>query len=189
MTVEQVELIVYELASEFYPDYPDPMPVFQYLGGDYGRGLLDSALSQPRQTHGGRFLYRSIFDKAAVLLCSMIKNHPFLDGNKRMALTTVSVFLTFNNRYFYAQRDEAVARCLTIASTPGNVDWRPLSRWLRQNSINARKLQGMTQAQKRKWAKGVSIAVSTMTRTLDYIISELDKGIAEHGLDPPSRAS
>jgi len=42
------------------------MPAFQYLGGDYGKGLLASALAQPSQTFGGRFLYRTIFDKAAV---------------------------------------------------------------------------------------------------------------------------
>jgi len=75
---------------------PRPDAKIQYLGGEYGKGLLASALAQPRQTFNGRYLYRTIFDKAAILLSSMIKDHPFVDGNKRMALTTVSVFLTLN---------------------------------------------------------------------------------------------
>ena len=170
-----MELIVYELASELYPDYPDPMPVFQYLGGDHGRGLLESALSQPQQTYSGRFLYRTVFDKATVLLCSMIKNHPFLDGNKRMALTTMIVFLTLNEYLFYAPRNEAVEQCLAIASAPGNVDWYPYSKWLRLNSISLDKLEGMTPAQKMKWAKGASIEVRTLTREVNYLRRSLLK--------------
>lgn len=63
-----------ELASVMYPDYPDPMPEFRFLGGDNGRGLLSSALAQPAQTFGGTYLYRTMPDKAAALLISMIKN-------------------------------------------------------------------------------------------------------------------
>jgi len=84
------------------------MPAFQYLGGDYGKGLLESALFQPAQTFDGRFLYRTIFDKAAVLLCSVIKNHSLVDGNKRTALTTMGVFLALNGYFFEAPTDEAV---------------------------------------------------------------------------------
>ena len=103
-----------------YPDYPDPMPAFQYLGGAHGKGLLESALAQSRQTFAGRYLYRTIFDKAAALFRSMIKNHPFVDGNKRMALTTLAVFLTLNQYIFCAPRDEAVERSLTRRQVRGS---------------------------------------------------------------------
>jgi death-on-curing protein len=112
------------------------MPAFQYLGGDYGKGLLESALAQPAQTFGGRFLYRTIFDKAAVLLCSVIKNHSLVDGNKRTALTTMGVFLALNGYFFEAPTDEAVARCLDIARTEGSVDQREVARWIRSKSLN-----------------------------------------------------
>ena len=111
-----------ELASEMYPDYPDPTPEVHFLGGDAGRGLLASALAQPAQTFSGTYLNRTIPDKAAVLLISMIKNHPFVDGNKRIALTTTTVFLSLNGWLFYANRDDAVAECLRIAGATGNVD-------------------------------------------------------------------
>lgn len=112
------------------------MPAFQYLGGDYGRGLLESALARPAQTFGGRFLYRTIFDKAAVLLCSVIKNHSLLDGNKRTALTTMGVFLALNGYFFEAPTAEAVERCLAIASTQGSVDVREVAQWIRSKSLN-----------------------------------------------------
>ncbi len=90
-----------------------------------------------------------------------------------MALTTVSVFLTLNKYLFYAPRDEAVEQCLAIASAPGNVDWRPYSKWLRRNSISLDKLQEMAPAQKRKWVKGVSIALNTLTRETNYLRKSL----------------
>lgn len=128
-----------------YPDYPDPMPVFQYMGGDHGRGLLESALAQPRQMFGGRYLYRTMPDKAAALLISMIKNHPFVDGNKRVALTTTAVFFIMNRFLFFAPRDEAVRQCLSIAATHGNVDHKDVARWMRRHSVDIRGLPSLAE--------------------------------------------
>lgn len=131
------------LASELYPDYPDPMPAFQFLGGDYGRGLLESALAEPRQQFGGRYLYRTIYDKAAALFRSLILNHPLLDGNKRTALATVTVFLSLNRIVFYASRAQAVNFALRVAGGGPTASWMEASRWLRRNSTDVRTLQAM----------------------------------------------
>lgn len=57
------------------------MPAFELLGGEgHGGALLDSALGEPRQTFGGRFLYRTIYDKAGALFRSLVKNHPLKMG-------------------------------------------------------------------------------------------------------------
>jgi len=122
------------LASELYPDYPDPMPAFQFLGGDHGRGLLESALAGPQQQFAGRYLYRTIYDKAAALFRSIILNHPLLDGNKRTALATVTVFLLANGIVFYAPRAQAVDFALRVAKGGSAVSWMEVSRWLRRNS-------------------------------------------------------
>lgn len=125
------------MASEFYPDYPDPMPAFQYLG-DHGKGLLESALAQPQQTYNGRFLYRTIFDKAAILFYSIIKNHPLLDGNKRIALATVAVFLVINEYYFSAPTDDTVQFCLYVATSDMSHQQgilKETTAWLRGRSI------------------------------------------------------
>ena len=84
------------MTAEFYPDYPDPLPAFQYIGGDYGRGLLESALAAPQHTAGGMYLARTVFDKTALLFRWLVKNHAMVDGNKRLALTTATVFLYVN---------------------------------------------------------------------------------------------
>ncbi|MSQ06165.1 MAG: type II toxin-antitoxin system death-on-curing family toxin [Dehalococcoidia bacterium] len=141
------------------------MPAFRYLGGDHGKGLLESALAQPSQTFGGRFLYRTIFDKAAVLLCSIIKNHSLVDGNKRTALTTMGVFLAVNGYFFYAQQDEAVQRCLSVAATKGNVDWREISRWIRPRSISVQVYRAMLPNERKRWARSVGLLIIfSMTR-------------------------
>jgi len=84
------------------------MPTFQYLGGDYGKGLLEGALAEPQQTYEGRYLNRTIHQKAAVLFRSLVKNHPLIDGNKRLALSSLAVFMSMNDYLFFAPRDDAV---------------------------------------------------------------------------------
>ena len=64
--------------------------VIRRTGGSYGvrdLGLLESAVYRPQTTFDAQDLYLSIFDKAAALLQSLLKNHPFIDGNKRTALS------------------------------------------------------------------------------------------------------
>lgn len=117
-----------------YPSYRDPLPAFQYLGGAYGKGLLESALAAPQHTLGGQFLHRTVFDKAASLLRSLVKNHPLLDGNKRLALTSVTVFLALNGYVLCAPHPEAVAFTLRLASER-DIQIPTVSRWLRHRSV------------------------------------------------------
>jgi len=68
-------------------------------GGTHGIrdiGLLQSAAGRPETTFGGEDLYPDIFHKAAALMESLIKNHPFIDGNKRTAITSTGIFLQMN---------------------------------------------------------------------------------------------
>ena len=68
-------------------------------GGSSGlrdEGMLDSALNAPFQTFGGEDVYPSLQQKAARLCFSLVKNHPFVDGNKRIGAHAMLVFLTLN---------------------------------------------------------------------------------------------
>ena len=60
------------------------------------RALLESALAQPNAAFGGQFLHRNLFMMASAYLFHLVKNHPFVDGNKRIGLATALAFLAIN---------------------------------------------------------------------------------------------
>ncbi len=109
------------------------MPAFSYIGGNHGRGLLLSALAQPRQTFGGQYLYRTIYDKGAALVVSMIENHPFIDGNKRMGIATLNLFLLLNHYSILTSTPETVQFALGIAQN--SIGQHQAASWLRKRVI------------------------------------------------------
>lgn len=78
-------------------------------------GLLESAVLRPQQTVFGQDAYPDIDTKAAALLHRMIRNHPFIDGNKRTAVISVIVFYGLNGTWIDAQQDELVALAVHVA--------------------------------------------------------------------------
>jgi death-on-curing protein len=95
-------------------------------------GLLSSALARPknRRVYGRS---SSIFDLAAVYGTGIVRNHPFIDGNKRVALMVMYAFLEMNGYRLEAPEVEAVG--IMLALTAGEVDERTLSEWLNQYSV------------------------------------------------------
>jgi death-on-curing protein len=79
-------------------------------------GLLESALAQPRQTFGGDDLYPSLAEKAAAAGVSLINNHPFVDGNKRIGHAVVEAMLMLNGFELSAGVDESEAEILAVAT-------------------------------------------------------------------------
>lgn len=69
---------------------------FGGMPGIRDRGLLESALAQPKATFGGELLHPTIHEQAIAYLYHMAKNHPFIDGNKRTAFAAMDVFLRVN---------------------------------------------------------------------------------------------
>lgn len=69
------------------------------IGGGHGvrdLALLESAVARPQATFDGQELYPDLFAKAAALMESLAQNHPFIDGNKRTAITAAALFLLQN---------------------------------------------------------------------------------------------
>ena len=79
------------------------------------RALL-AAAARPRATFGGQDLYPGVFEKAAALLESLCQNHPFVDGNKRVAYAATGLFLQQNGWLLEAEADDAVAFMVEVAS-------------------------------------------------------------------------
>lgn len=68
--------------------------------------LLKSALGMPSATYGGRFLHTDIHEMAAAYLFHLVKNHPFVGGNKRVGAVAALVFLALNGYDFEASEDD-----------------------------------------------------------------------------------
>lgn len=96
-------------------------------------GLLDSALSAPFQTFEGTDLYPTILEKAARLGYGLIKNHPFVDGNKRIGTHTMLVFLAINHMELEYTDHELIDLILDIASGAKNEN--QLFNWLQKHII------------------------------------------------------
>ncbi|HEX8949837.1 MAG TPA: type II toxin-antitoxin system death-on-curing family toxin [Dissulfurispiraceae bacterium] len=87
-------------------------------GGAHGvrdMGLLLSAVSRPKATFEGRDLYPGLFQKAAALFESLVKNHPFVDGNKRTAIAAAGLFLRINGHVLETSQREMEKFTLRMA--------------------------------------------------------------------------
>lgn len=96
--------------------------------------LLESALSRPKNV----FAYNkdaTVFDLAAAYSFGIAKNHPFVDGNKRVALTIGAIFLEVNGFTLAAPEEDTVITFLGLAS--GDIDEETLSRWYKDNSAKS----------------------------------------------------
>lgn len=104
---------------------------FGGLEGVRDRGLLESALGRPSQL----FHYESpdLFDLAATYAHGIVKNHPFLDGNKRAGFMAAYTFLRVNGFRLAAPEEQAVLQTLALAA--GEIDADDYADWLRDSSV------------------------------------------------------
>lgn len=104
-------------------------------GGSHGirdNGLLESALNAPFQSFGGEYLYKSLQLKAAKLGFFIVKNHPFVDGNKRIGLLLMLTFLELNNMEITCTDNELINLGFGLAS--GDIDEKYLLDWIIDHS-------------------------------------------------------
>ena len=94
-------------------------------------GALESALAQSKVTLAGSDLYPTLAEKAAALCFSLVGNHPFVDGNKRVGHAAMETFLVLNGAEIDAGLDEQERIMLDLAA--GRIDRRQLTDWLRQH--------------------------------------------------------
>ena len=95
-------------------------------------GALQTALAQPRASYGGEALYPSVEQQAAALGYSLVLNHPFVDGNKRVGHAAMAVFLALNGRELTSDIDEAERMMLNLAA--GALTREQLVAWVRRST-------------------------------------------------------
>jgi len=103
------------------------------LDGIRDMGALESAVAQPTMAFGGEDLYPTLIEKAAALGFSLIMNHPFHDGNKRVGHASMEAFLELNGHRIEASVGEGERSILAIAAGQAGRD--ELIAWLREHVI------------------------------------------------------
>lgn len=113
--------------------------VIESSGGARGirdLGALESAVAQPRVAFGGEDLYPTPAEKAAALCFSIVGNHAFVDGNKRVGHAAMSVFLYLNGYEIEASADEQESVILALAA--GQLDRASFAAWVGRHVIAVR---------------------------------------------------
>ena len=118
-----IRLVVEALTRRLFPD----TPAFQ-LRGDQGKALLSSSLGQPRWHY-----HRMLQEKAAILHFHLNRNHPYADGNKRLATAAMETFLIINRAALLATDRELTDIALGVAK--GEVERDDLARFLQMRVV------------------------------------------------------
>ena len=121
LTVEEILRLHYQVIEDF--------------GGSHGirdEGRLESVINAPAVYIFGKDQYVSIYDKAAVYLRNIIKDHPFLDGNKRTGLIVCAIFL-IRNKYIIKAAPEVLEN-FTLAVATEHLSIDEISNWLKVNT-------------------------------------------------------
>lgn len=116
VSVQEVEYLAFRLARE-HLSFDEPIPDFSTRFPH----SLESCLLTPFQRFSGKFLYRSLVSKAAILFYLMIKNHPFQNGNKRIAITTLMVFLHKNGKWLTVDTQKFYNFTVWVAQSPAEL--------------------------------------------------------------------
>jgi death-on-curing family protein len=116
ITIKEVEYLAFRLAKE-HLSFDEPIPDFTTRFPN----SLESCLITPFQKFSGKSLYPSLISKASILFYLMIKNHPFQNGNKRIAITTLLVFLYENGKWLKIDNQSFYNFTVWVAQSPAEL--------------------------------------------------------------------
>lgn len=113
ITIADVEYLAFRLAKE-HLSFDEPIPDFSTRFPN----VLESCVLTPFQRFSGKALYPTLIGKASMLFYLMIKNHPFQNGKKRIAITTLLTFLYSNGKWLKADTQEFYNFTVWVAQSP-----------------------------------------------------------------------
>ncbi|MBI3956618.1 MAG: type II toxin-antitoxin system death-on-curing family toxin [Candidatus Kerfeldbacteria bacterium] len=116
LTVDEIQYLAHRLAKETM-DFDEPIPEFSTRYP----GKLESCIVLPFQKFARRSLYPTMTQRAAMLFYLLIKNHPFQNGNKRIAITSLFVYLYKNKRWLRVDTQELYNFAVWVASSPSKL--------------------------------------------------------------------
>ena len=116
ITIADVEYLAFRLAKE-HLSFDEPIPDFSTRFPN----VLESCVLTPFQRFSGKALYPTLVAKASILFYLMIKNHPFQNGNKRIAMTALFVLLHKNKKWLKVDNQELYNFATWVAASPARL--------------------------------------------------------------------
>ena len=116
ITIQEVEYLAFRLARE-HLSFNEPIPDFTTRFSN----ILESCVAMPFMKVGGKYLYRTLIARASILFYLMIKNHPFQNGNKRIATTTLLMFLHKNGKWLRVDTQSFYNFTVWVAQSPAEL--------------------------------------------------------------------
>ncbi|MFC1612724.1 type II toxin-antitoxin system death-on-curing family toxin [Patescibacteria group bacterium] len=113
ITIEHIKYIAHQLAVQTM-SWDEPIPEFNTRQPN----ILESCIATPFQKFNKQFLYKGLSGKVAILFYLLIKNHPFQNGNKRIAVTTLLIFLALNKKWLKTNTTELYNVARWVAASP-----------------------------------------------------------------------
>ncbi len=113
INVKTIKYIAHKLAKKTM-GWDEPIPDFDTRYPN----VLESCITIPFQKYDKKSLYKGLTGKASILFYLLIKNHPFQNGNKRIAVTTLLIFLYINNKWLKVDSKELYNFAVWIAQSP-----------------------------------------------------------------------
>lgn len=110
--------------------------LIEQFGGSNGirdQGLLDAALNRPYQTFDGQELYPTAVEKAAAILESIVKNHPFIDGNKRTGYVLARLILMEKQLDINANQEQKYQFVISVST--GGINFDQIKEWLEVHTL------------------------------------------------------
>ena len=138
--IEEVEHIAFSLARNLLT-YDEPIPDFTTRYPN----ILESCLATPFQAFDKKYLYRTLIAKASILFYLMNKNHPFQNGNKRIAVTTLLYFLRVNNKWLTVNEEDLYEFAVSVAESKRYQKERTIidiNNFIKDNLIEWQKVRG-----------------------------------------------
>lgn len=116
INILEIEYVAFKLAKELM-SFNEPIPDF----GTRFPNILESCLATPFQKFARKDLYPGLVTKTAALFYLMVKNHPFQNGNKRIAITTLFVILHKNKKWLKVDNQELYNFAVWVAESPARL--------------------------------------------------------------------
>ena len=113
--------------------------LIEETGGEHGvrdLGGLESALARPQAAFGDTEFYPDIFAKAAVLMDGLTRNHAFIDGNKRISISTAVLFLQVNGYHMTATNSELEEFPVHVTTAKPSID--EIAEWFRAKTVRTK---------------------------------------------------